>query len=117
VLAIVVSAGWAIHQVDVSNVFLHGNLQEIVYIAQPPGFQHPPYPTAVCKLYKALYGLKQALRPWFSRLCAQLLDLKFTSSKADSSLFIYKAHGNLIFVLIYVDDIIITSSNIGAIST
>jgi len=104
------------HQVDVSNAFLHGLLQETVYMAQPPGFQHPSYPTAVCKLHKALYGLKQAPRAWFSRLSARLLELKFQSSKVDSSLFTYKANGIIIFVLIYVDDIIITSSNTTTIS-
>jgi hypothetical protein len=102
--------------VDVSNAFLHGHLQETVYMAQPPGFQHPQYPAAVCKLRKALYGLKQAPRAWFSRLSTRLLDLKFTSSKSDSSLFIYKAHGITVFVLIYIDDIIITSSHPAAIS-
>jgi hypothetical protein len=116
VLALAVSAGWAIHQVDVSNAFLNGLLQETVYMAQPPGFQHPFYPTAVCKLHKVLYGLKQAPRAWVSRLNAKLLELKFQSSKADSSLFTYKAKGIIIFVLIYVDDIIITSSNTTAIS-
>jgi hypothetical protein len=102
--------------VDVSNAFLHGLPQETVYMAQPPGFQHPTYPTAVCKLHKAIYGLKQAPRAWFSRLSARLLELKFHSSKYDSSLFIYKALGITIFVLIYVDDIIITSSHPAAIS-
>jgi len=116
VLSIAVSAGWEIWQVDVSNAFLHGLLQEMVYMAQPPGFQHPQYPTAVCKLRKAIYGLKQAPRAWFSRLSAWLIDLKFTSSKSDSSLFIYKAHGVTIFVLIYVDDIIITGSHSMAIT-
>jgi hypothetical protein len=105
VLSIVVSAGWAIHQVDVSNAFLHGNLQETMYMARPPGFQHPSHPMAVCKLHKSLYGLKQAPRAWFSRLSRRLLELHFKSSKADSSLFIYNAHGIQIFVLIYVDDI------------
>jgi hypothetical protein len=83
---------------------------------QQLGFQHPSHLTAVCKLHEALYGLKQAPRAWFSRLSNQLLELHFKSSKANSSLFIYKAHGIQIFVLIYVDDIIITSSHIGAIS-
>jgi len=116
VLALAVSAGWVINQVDVSNAFLHGLLQETVNMAQPPGFQHPSYPTTVCKLHKALYGLKQAPRAWFSRLSAKLLELKFQSSKTDSSLFTYKANGIIIFMLIYVDEIIITSSNIVAIS-
>jgi len=116
ILSLAVSAGWPVHQVDVSNAFLHGNLQESVYMEQPPGFQHPSHPTAVCKLHKALYGLKQAPRAWFLRLSARLTALNFKSSKADSSLFIYKANGIKIFVLIYVDDIIITSSHRGAIS-
>jgi hypothetical protein len=111
VLSIAVSASWEIRQVDVSNAFLHGLLQETVHMAQPPGFQHPQYPAAVCKLRKAINGLKQAPRAWFSRLSARLIDLKFTSSKSDSSLFIYKAKGITIFVLIYVDDIIITGSH------
>jgi hypothetical protein len=92
ILAIAVSSGWAIPQVDVSNAFLHGLLQETVYMAQSPGFQHPTYSTAVCKLHKAIYGLKQASRAWFSRLSARLLELKFHSSKSDSSLFIYIGH-------------------------
>jgi len=116
VLSIVVSASWKIRQMDGSNVFLHGLPQEIVYMAQPPGFQHLECPTAVCKLHKAIYGLKQAPRAWLSRLNAKLIDLKFTNSKSNSSLFIHKAHGITIFVLIYVDDIIITSSHPAAVS-
>lgn len=116
VLSLAVSTGWSVHQVDVSNAFLHGSLQEPVYMEQPHGFLHPSHLTAVCKLYKALYGLKQALRAWFSRLSARLTELNFKGSKVDSSLFIYKANGIQIFVLIYVDDIIITSSHRGAIS-
>lgn len=58
VLAIAVSAGWPIRQVDVSNAFLHSRLQETVYMAHPPGFHHPNHPIVVCKLHKAIYGLK-----------------------------------------------------------
>jgi hypothetical protein len=105
----------SIRQVDVSNALLYGHLQETVYMAQPLGFQHPQYPSAIYKLCKAIYGLKQAPHAWFSRLSSRLLDLKFTSSKLDSSLFIYKTQGITIYVLIYVDDIIITNSHPAAI--
>jgi hypothetical protein len=115
VLTIAVTHDWAIHQIDVSNAFLHGVIKENVYMLQPPGFTHPNFPNVVCKLHKALYGLKQAPRAWFDRLSSRLHELKFKDSKSDSSLFIYKCNGVTIFVLIYVDDIIITSSHQAAI--
>jgi histone deacetylase 1/2 len=65
----------------------------------------------VCKLDKALYGLKQAPRAWYSRLSAQLIALGFFASKSDTSLFIYRKSHVTIFMLIYVDDIIVASSS------
>jgi histone deacetylase 1/2 len=83
---------------------------------QPPGFEDPHAPHYICKLDKALYGLKQAPRAWYSRLSSKLCNLGFTPSRADTSLFLYKKSGIVIFVLIYVDDIIVTSSSDDAIS-
>jgi hypothetical protein len=83
---------------------------------QPPGFENPNLPHHICKLDKALYGLKQAPRAWFSKLSSKLLALGFMSSKADTSLFIYHNSGITMFVLIYVDDIIVSSSSDQAIS-
>ena len=77
---------------------------------QPPGFQNKSKPFHVCKLDKALYGLKQASRAWESRLSQKLQAHGFTPSKSDTSLFIYNKSNTSIFVLIYVDDIIVTSS-------
>lgn len=62
VLSIVVSNYWPIHQIDIQNAFLHGNLPEEVYMHQPIGYVHPHFPHHVCVLHKALYGLKQAPR-------------------------------------------------------
>ena len=67
-LAIAVSYGWSLWQLDVKNAFLQGNLSENVYISQPPGFIDKDNPTHVCKLRKAIYGLKQALRAWYHEL-------------------------------------------------
>jgi len=111
VLSLTVSYGWPIKQIDVSNAFLHGSLSEKVYMAQPPGFVHPQYPTAVCLLKKALYGLKQAPRAWFSRLSSHLLEFGFSISSADSSLFLFKSAHVQLMVLVYVDDLILTSSS------
>ena len=78
---------------------------------QPPGYENKQKPHYICKLDKALYGLKQAPRAWYSRLSIQLKYLGFIASKADTSLFIYNKANTVIFVLIYVDDIIVASSS------
>lgn len=110
VLSIVVSRGWSLRQLDVQNAFLHGVLEEEVYMRQPPGYENAKTPNYVCKLDKALYGLKQAPRAWYSRLSGKLYELGFKSSKADTSLFLYNKGGVTIYLLVYVDDIIVASS-------
>jgi histone deacetylase 1/2 len=101
VLAISVSRGWSLRQLDVKNEFLHGVLEEEVYMRQPPGYEHGGKLGYVCKLDKALYGLKQAPRAWYSRLSSQLLRLGFRASKSDTSVFIYRKSHATIFMLIY----------------
>ncbi|XP_071678436.1 uncharacterized protein [Lolium perenne] len=109
VLSIAVSRGWHLRQLDVKNAFLHGVLEEEVYMRQPPGYEGRP--GLVCKLDKALYGLKQAPRAWYYRLSSKLQSLGFSASKADTSLFFYNKGGVSIFMLIYVDDIVVASSS------
>jgi hypothetical protein len=79
-------------------------------MVQPPGFEATDK-TLVCKLNKALYGLKQAPRAWFERLRSALIKLGFQPSKCDPSLFILHTSQHTIFLLVYVDDIIITGSS------
>jgi hypothetical protein len=86
-------------------------------MAQPPGFVHPQFPNSVCLLKKALYGLKQAPRAWFSRLSTRLLELGFTASKADPSLFFFVSAGTHLLALVYVDDIILTGSSLSLIDS
>lgn len=116
VLSIAVSRGWCLRQLDVQNAFLHGVLEEEVYMRQPPGYEDQQRPHYVCKLDKALYGLKQAPRAWFARLSQKLQELGFKSSKADISLFIYNKELVTIFLLVYVDDIIVASSSQNAVT-
>lgn len=73
VLSLVAIHGWKLHQLDVNNSFLHGQLNELVYMEQPSGFVDSRFPNYVCRLNKALYGLKQAPRAWFQRLSNFLL--------------------------------------------
>jgi hypothetical protein len=117
VLSIAISYGWTMRQLDVKNAFLHGLLQEQVYMEQPPGYTDPSHPTHVCHLKKALYGLKQAPRAWFHQFSHFLLNVGFTSNQADSSLFVYSSAPEVIYLLLYVDDIIITGSNMSLIDS
>ena len=110
VLALAVSFNWDIRQLDVSNAFLHGILDEEVYMTQPKGFEDPTNPQFVCKLHKSLYGLKQAPRAWFNRLSTALLSHGFVSSQVDPSLSTYHCDSTHAFLLVYVDDILVTSN-------
>lgn len=102
--------GWDVHQMDVHNTFLHGDLKEEVYMKLPLGFNSTDS-TKVCRLQKSLYGLKQAPRCWFAKLSTALKDYGFKQSQSDYSLFTYDTNGVQLQVLVYVDDLIITGSS------
>nr|GEV25915.1 ribonuclease H-like domain-containing protein [Tanacetum cinerariifolium] len=110
VLSLAVSRKWPIHQLDVKNAFLNGDLSETVYMHQPPGFVYPRYPHHVCLLQKSLYGLKQAPRAWFQRFAGYATRVGFYHSRCDSSLFILRQGSQVAYLLIYVDDILTASS-------
>jgi hypothetical protein len=82
-----------------------------VYCQQPSGFVDPSFPEHVCRLNKSLYGLKQAPRAWNSRFASHITSLGFVQDKADSSLFTYRRGGDTTFLLLYVDDIVLTASS------
>ena len=78
---------------------------------QPPGFINATNPGYVCKLNKALYGLKQSPRAWYTKLSTYMLKCGFQGSKSDTLVFFSNKGSSIIILLIYVDDIIITSSH------
>nr|XP_016455380.1 PREDICTED: uncharacterized mitochondrial protein AtMg00810-like [Nicotiana tabacum] len=80
-------------------------------MTQPAGFVDPKFPNHVCKLHKALYGLKEAPRAWFEKLSTALLELGFLGSKSDSPLFIRKRSDHITFILVYVNELIVTGSS------
>ncbi|XP_019094505.1 PREDICTED: uncharacterized protein LOC109129917 [Camelina sativa] len=111
VLNVGVALDWPIQQLDVKNAFLQGDLQETVYIHQPPGFVDKTRPSYVWKLNKAIYSLKQAPRAWNSRFASYLKLMGFVQSRTDSSLFIFKCGRDCAYLLLYVDDILLTASS------
>ena len=90
------------------NTFLHGHLNEAVYCQQPPGFVDPTCPNVVCLLQRSLYGLKQAPRAWHQRFAMFLRQLNFVASATDASLFIFTEGNSTAYLLLYVDDIVLT---------
>ena len=66
-ISLAANQDWPLHQLDVKNAFLHGDLEEEVYKELPPGLKLPASNGKVCKLKKVLYGLKQSPRAWFER--------------------------------------------------
>ena len=110
-LSLAVSRGWSLRQLDVQNAFLHGLLEEEVYMRQPPGFVDHAQPHRLCHLTKAIYGLKQAPRAWHARLASALRTHGFIPSTADTSLFLFQRPSVTMYLLVYVDDIVLVSSS------
>jgi hypothetical protein len=110
VLSIATMHSWPIHQLDVKNAFLHGHLDETVFCEQPSGFLDSTHPSHICHLRKSLYGLKQAPRAWFHHFTTIITSIGFSASKSDSSLFILHCGASIAYLLLYVDDIILTAT-------
>ena len=112
VLSLAVSRGWSLRQLDVNNAFLQGHLSKVVYMSQPPGFFiYLDNLTHVCKLRKAIYGLKQAPRAWYHELRKFLIASGFHNSHVDTSLLVLNNGVNRLYLLVYVDDIILTGND------
>jgi Reverse transcriptase (RNA-dependent DNA polymerase) len=111
ILSLAVTQSWPIRQLDVNNIFLHGELHEIIHMSQPSDFEDPQHPTHICRLHKALYGLRQSPRAWYNKLRDTLFELGFSTSTSDPLLFIYRKGSTIIYLLVYVDDIVVTGNN------
>ena len=97
---------------DVKNAFLNGDLNEEVYMRPPPGLYVEL--NKVCHLRRALYGLKQAPRAWFAKFSPTISRLGCMANHYDSALFLRRTNKGTILLLLYVDDMIITSDDLMA---
>ena len=95
---------------DVKAAFLYGNLESPVYMYQPDGFDDGS--GKVCKLSKSIYGLRQASRCWFKRLDNFLRSIGFNGCQTEACLYYSFSKGAVTFILLYVDDLILTSTSI-----
>ncbi len=107
-LAIVAQQDLELHQLDVKTAFLNGELEEEIYMQQSQGYEQGG-PNTVCRLLRALYGLRQAPRAWHRCLKRVLEDLEFMASSADAALFRSTVDDETIWLLVWVDDILVAA--------
>jgi hypothetical protein len=107
-LAVVVAEDLHLHQLGIKTAFLNGIIEEELYMKQPPG-NAKQGDQRVCRLRRALYGLKQASRTWHLALKDFLCSLGFEAADADPCLFVLRCDGATVFVLVYVDDMLIAA--------
>ena len=111
-LSMAAMCSWPLFQLDIKNAFLHGDLAEEVYMEQPPGFVAQGESGLVCRLRRFLYGLKQSPRAWFGRFSSLVQKFGMLRSTADHSVFYHhNSSGQCIYLVVYVDDIVITGSD------
>ena len=94
---------------DVKSAFLHGDLQEEIYMEEPPGFVQDS--SLVSRLRRSLYGLKQAPRAWYEKMDNFLLSIGFSRCHSDPTVYIQREGIDLLILVLYVDDLILTGSS------
>jgi len=110
-LSLATRFSWPLHQLDVKNAFLNGDLVEEVYMEQPPGYVAQGESELVCRLKRSLYGLKQSPRAWFGRFTKAVITFGMKQCPVDHSVFHTRTSTGMILLVVYVDDIVITGDD------
>jgi transposase InsO family protein len=105
-----------IHQMDVKTAFLNGDLDHVIYMTQPEGFAVAGQEQLVCKLGKSLYGLKQAGRAWYEKIDEAFQCLGFTPLKSDPCIYALNRGSVVVFIALYVDDLLLISNSVSALT-
>ncbi|KAH9717291.1 retrovirus-related pol polyprotein from transposon RE1 [Citrus sinensis] len=108
-LSLATNFDWSLHQLDIKNAFLNGDLEEEVYIEVPHGIESSHIKSKVCKLLKSLYGLKQSPRAWFGRFAKFVTKCGYKQCQSNHTLFVkFSTKKKIAVLIVYVDDIILT---------
>jgi hypothetical protein len=110
-LYVVVSFDFEVEQMDVKTTFLHGYLEEEIYMKQPEGFVVKGKKELVCKMKNSSYGLKQSPRMWYQKFDTYMLGLGFTRSKEDHCVYFKLIGDHLIYLVLYVDDMLLIGNH------
>ena len=113
IMALVAHFDMELHQMDVKTAFLNGDLNEEVYMIQPEGFVANDSGKLVCRLKKSIYGLKQASRQWYLKFHSVVTSYGFVENKVDQCIYCKVSGRKFIFLILYVDDILLASSDLG----
>ena len=113
IMALVAHFDMELHQMDVKTAFLNGDLNEEVYMIQPEGFVANDSGKLVCRLKKSIYGLKQASRQWYLKFHSVVASYGFVENKVDQCIYCKVNGRKFIFLILYVDDILLASSDLG----
>ena len=113
IMALVAHFDMELHQMDVKTAFLNGDLNEEVYMMQPEGFVANDSGTLVCRLKKSIYGLKQASGQWYLKFHSVVASYDFVENKVDQCIYCKVSGRKFIFLILYVDDILLASSDLG----
>ena len=117
ILGLATNQDLEIEQLDVKTAFLHGDLEEEIYMQQPEGFEEKRKEDLVCKLKKSLYGLKQAPRQWYKKFDSFMVGHGYRRTAADYCVYFKRYPGEkFIILLLYVDDMLIVGQDRAQIS-
>jgi hypothetical protein len=112
IMALVAHYDLELHQMDVKTAFLNGDLEENIYMAQPKGFVVEGKEHMGCCLNKSIYGLKQASRQWYLKFDSTIRKFRFKENVYDNCVYAKLKNGKYIFLILYVDDILLASSDV-----
>jgi hypothetical protein len=113
IMALVAHYDLDLHQMDVKTAFLNESLEEEVYMDQPEGFSIERKEQLACKLKKSIYGLKQSSRQWYIKFNDTITSSGFKENTVDRCIYLKVSGNKFIFFILYVDDILLASSDLG----